>query len=210
MPILNGLETAAALSASSLTRQLVPHVVFVTAYDEYAVRAFEANALDYLLKPLEKDRLAITMQRLIESSTTKQLANPLEPLNSTQVTLSLLKELKRRGQKNKLTVKSGQNYLVIQEDQLSAILACDHYVEILHGEKTMLAEDTLDSLERRLSSKRFIRIHRSSLINLDYLKEIKRLGDRKYSAILENYFQSELPISRDKIDLLKTVLLENL
>ncbi len=214
MPVLNGFETAAALTASSTVEQSLPYLVFVTAYNDYAIKAFETNAIDYLLKPVLKERLQTTIFRLVERASSKNKSSTLSSsdtsslLNSAHVAHALLRELARKGQKNKLAVKSGQNYLVIQEDQISAIVACDNYAEILHGKKRTLVDETLENLEKRLSFEQFIRIHRSFLINLEYLQEIKRLGDRKYIAILNDYFSSEFSISRSKIDFLKSVLLK--
>lgn len=187
MPELNGLETAAAIGMGG------PSVVFVTAYDEYALKAFEAHAVDYVVKPIAKDRLEATIRKL-----------RLRRSEASSPALdSLLREIGGRIRRKRIAVKSGQRYIVFNLDDISTINAKDHYAEVIHGKLRTFADDSLDTLETKLDPERFVRIHRSSLINLDYLKEVKRLGDRKYTAILSDHFESELPISRENIDKIK-------
>lgn len=186
MPELNGLETAAAIGLGG------PAIVFVTAYDEYALAAFDAHAIDYLVKPVVKDRLEATVHKLRRRSVVVS-GNTLD---------DVLKQL-GKGHGRRFAVKSGQHFRVFDANLVSAVIAKDHYSEIIYGQERTLADDSLDTLESRLDSERFLRIHRSSLINLDYLKELKREGDRKFTAILSDYFATELAVSRDNIDKLK-------
>lgn len=190
MPELTGIETASALGSEG------PAIVFVTAYDEYALKAFDSHAADYLLKPVAKERLEVTIQKL----RTWRRPNTSVSLNA------ILQQFCADRKSKRLAVKTGQRYVVFDLDQVSAVVARDHYSEIIFGQQTILADDSLDVLERRLDPHRFFRIHRSSIVNIDFLREMRREGDRKYTALLSNYFESEFPISREKIELLKVRL----
>lgn len=191
MPGLSGLEVARALPAHG------PRVVFATAYDEFAVKAFEANAIDYLLKPVEGPRLAKTIAKLREK-TSRLDADVFAHALSKTVTAT--KGLAR------IAIRVGAKFVVLDTRKIACLSSCDHYVEIVAEEKKVLADETLDVLEARLNPERFVRVHRSAIINLDFLKEMRREGDRKYTAVLSDYFDTEQPISRDALPKLKTHL----
>ncbi len=187
MPGLTGLEVARVLPASG------PKVVFATAYDEFALQAFDANAVDYLVKPIEVERLRKTMERLTDRSRKPDLA----------ALAAAVDLLDRAPKSSKLAVRVGAKFLVFDVAKISALCATDHYVEVLCGEHRALADDSLDALERRLDPQKFARIHRGAIVNLDFLKELRREGDRKYVAVLNDYFESELPVSREGLAPLK-------
>ena len=189
MPVLNGLEAAAAIGQNG------PPLVFVTAYDEYALKAFELHAVDYLVKPVSQERLDKCINRL--RLTRLQASQPVQYnwMNQTGI-----------NRRTRFAVKSGHRYLVFNFNDVSAIVANNHYIEVVHGEERALADESLDTLSERLDPSRFIRIHRGAIISLDYLKEMMRDGDRKYTAVLSDYAQSELPISRENIDKLRSLL----
>ena len=180
MPVLNGMEVAATIGDST-------RIVFVTAYDEFAIKAFDAGAVDYLVKPVDKERLRETWKRLQS--------------NRPSVPLDVLTE-----RVTKIGVRSGNKILALALSEISAFIASGEYTETFCGESRHLIDDTLAGLESRLDPKKFLRIHRSAIINLDFLSELVRLGDRKYSAKLNDYFATEAPISRDSLAAVKSWL----
>lgn len=190
MPELNGLETAEAWGADG------PWVVFVTAYSEHALKAFELSALDYLVKPVAPERLAETVERI------RRRKNPpaVDQLHN------FLKNLEEGHSLRRMAVKCGSKYRVFNPSQVSAIVAKDHYAVLYVEGQELLADDKLDTLVQRLDPKKFLRIHRSAIINLDYLKELEHEGDRKYLAVLSDSAKTRLPVSRERLDDLKKEL----
>lgn len=190
MPELNGLEVAEAWSAEG------PSVVFVTAYSEHALKAFELSALDYLVKPVVPERLAETVERIRKRKT------PAPP-DHFQEALDILEHGRS---KRRMAVKCGNKYRVFNPSQVSAVIAKDHYAVLLVDGQELLSDDRLETLAQRLDPKKFLRIHRSAIINLDYLKELEHEGDRKYAAVLSDPAKTRLPISRERLDDLKREL----
>lgn len=158
MPIMNGFEMLKLLIHK-------PKVVFTTAFDQYAIKAFEENSIDYLLKPIEKDRLDLTVKKLQSSAAFSP------DISSIQNLLDLMKpkrELKT------LTVRLGDKIMLVRLDEISYIEAEDKYVFLhcLDG-SSHLTDFTMTYLEERLPVE-FIRIHRSFIINTDLIKEIRK------------------------------------
>jgi two-component system LytT family response regulator len=171
-------------------------IVFVTAYDQYALNAFETNAVDYLVKPVEKERLDKTIERL-----QARMNESLPAKNFSKVVAGFTTEKKM----TRLAVRAGNKIEIIALSAISMINALDGYAEIFHGERKSLSDDTLDSLEGRLGPA-FIRIYRSVIINLDFLKELTREGDRKYTAHLKDYYENSCPVSREALKKLQNRL----
>jgi DNA-binding LytR/AlgR family response regulator len=187
MPELDGLGVARSLGLEG------PHIVFVTAYDEYALKAFETNAIDYLVKPVSDERLQSAIQKVLKRSRQPQgLEAVLEQLNRTADA--------------KFAVKSGAKFVVCDPAKISAIIARDHYSAILTEGRELLADDPLEHFEKKLTASRFIRVHRSAIVNLDHVLELEREGDRKYLAVLSDSKKTRVPISREKLDLVKARL----
>ncbi|SRR5579871_5305394 len=189
MPELNGLEVAEALGGEG------PTVVFVTAYSEHALKAFELSALDYLVKPVAPERLAETMERVRRR----------KPSSPSQLQ-KLIERLEEGRAKRRMAVKCGAKYRVFEPSQVSAIVAREHYAALLVEGQELLADDSLDQLAQRLDPARFLRIHRSAIINLDYLRELEHEGDRKYTAVLSDPAKTRLPVSRERLEDLRKVL----
>ena len=190
MPELNGLEVAEAWDGKG------PEVVFVTAYSEHALKAFELSAVDYLVKPVSPERLAETVERI------RKRKNPASPEGFRH----FFKKMEEGSVKRRMAIKCGSKYRVFNPSQVSAIVAKDHYALLLVEGQELLADDRLDTLAQRLDPEKFLRIHRSAIINLDYLKELEHEGDRKYLAVLSDQAKTRLPISRERLDDLKKVL----
>jgi two-component system LytT family response regulator len=185
MPELNGLEVARSLGPDG------PAIVFATAYDQYALEAFDAAAVDYLVKPIAKDRLAAAIDRA------RSRGAGAAPLHE------LLGRLGSAQQPVRMAVRTGNRYAVFDPSQISAVLAQDHYANILCGGRELLSDESLDVIAARLDAARFVRVHRSAIINLDYLGELERLGDRKYVAVLSDPARTRVPVSRDRLPALK-------
>lgn len=190
MPELNGLEVAESLGDKG------PTVVFVTAYSEHALKAFELSAADYLVKPVSPERLTETLGRIRKRK---------EGIGSYQLK-DLLARLDEGRAKRRMAIKCGSRYKVFDPMLISAVVAKDHYSVLRVEGQELTADDSLDSLVKRLDPQKFLRIHRSALINLDYLKELEHEGDRKYLAVLSDPLKTRLPVSRDRLDELKKIL----
>jgi DNA-binding LytR/AlgR family response regulator len=189
MPELDGLGVARSLGLNG------PTIVFVTAYDEHALKAFESNALDYLVKPVVDARLQTAVQKLL-----KRHANRFPG-----TVAKLTRQLSRSGheEEQKFAVKVGAKFVVCDPKKISAIVARDHYAAILTEGRELLSDDSLDHFESRLSDNAFMRVHRSAIINLSFVQELEREGDRKYVAILSEPKRMRIPISREKLDEMK-------
>ena len=154
MPGLTGFEVLEALGADAC-----PAVIFSTAFDQFAVQAFEAAALDYLLKPYDAPRLGKALDRAVE-----RLASKTLDLSSLEALLAGL----RQGPKplERLLVKSGDHWLPLRLDRVSRLSAEDKYVRVFSEGAEHLVRQTLKSLEPRLDPRLFVRVHRSEILNL--------------------------------------------
>lgn len=189
MPELDGLSVAAAIPKPG------PAVIFATAFDEHAIRAFELAAVDYLLKPIKKDRLAVALDRL--------RAKPA-PTPGADVARAVLAKLQPSARK--MAVRSGAKYVVFDTERVAAILAQDHYATLLVDGRELLSDDSLDKLMDRLDDTRFLRVHRGAIINLDFVAELQHEGDRKYVAVLSDSARTRVAVSRERLDELKARL----
>jgi len=190
MPELNGLEVAETWGGEG------PAVVFVTAYSEHALKAFELSALDYLVKPVSPERLAESVDR-VRKRRTPQALNQLQ---------GFVERLEKGRVKRRMAVKCGSKYRVFDPSLVSAVIARDHYAVILVEGQELLADESLEVLGNRFDKNRFLRIHRSAMINLDFLKELEHEGDRKYTAVLSDPAKTRLPVSRERLEELKKIL----
>ena len=187
MPILNGFEML-----SKLTHQ--PVVVFTTAYDQYAIKAFEENSIDYLLKPIEKERLEKTVRKL---ETSQNLSTDLKPLQQ------LIDQLKPKKELKTLTVKIGDKILLIKLDEICHIEAEEKYVFLRTADGTShLTDFTLASLEDKLPDN-FVRVHRSSIINSNRIKEIRKRFNGSLVFVLDDKEGKRVNSSRGHSDALR-------
>ena len=184
MPELDGLSVAAELVPPC------PAVIFVTAFDEHAIRAFEVAAVDYLVKPVTKGRLAIALDRVRSRS-----AYAAEAVRAAAAQSQL--------RPRRMAVRSGSTYVVFDTDRVAAILARDHYASIFVDGQEVLSDDSLERLMGRLDDTRFIRVHRSAILNVGFVRELHHEGDRKYVALLSDPAGTRVPISRDRLDEVK-------
>jgi len=179
MPKLDGFDVLELLGKDA------PFIVFVTAYDEYALRAFEAHAVDYLLKPVRPERLAKTLDRIKEPF----------PGKSRQPVDKLLQQHRLKDVPHKrILVRDRGNVYIIQAEDITYIEAQGDYVCINTLKKSSLKNDTLANMEKMLDPRKFYRIHRSYILNIDYLSKIEPYTKDSRVAILKN--GKTLPVSR--------------
>jgi two-component system LytT family response regulator len=187
MPVFNGFEMLARLKHQ-------PKVVFATAYDQYAIKAFEEDSIDYLLKPVEPERLEKTIKKL--QQTQQQLPDYLQ-LQALMKQLQVKKEIKT------LTVKIGDKIILVKLDTIVYVDAEEKYV-FLHtsDEKKHLTDFTISSLEEKLPEQ-FVRIHRSYVINSDYIKEIRKSFNGSFVFVMNDKGNTRLTSSRSNSDTLR-------
>ena len=168
----------------------LPHVIFVTAYDQYAVRAFEVHALDYLLKPFDRERFEASWRRAKEHILRERNGRMDERI------LTLLEELKA-GPKylERLVIKSAGRVFFLEADDIDWIEAEGNYVSVHSGAKSHLLRETISSLESQLDPKKFRRIHRSSLVQINKIKELQPWFHGEYRIVL--HCGAELMLSRN-------------
>ncbi len=167
-----------------------PAVVFVTAYDQYAVRAFEENAVDYLLKPFRAERLAAALERA-----RRDLAHPEDVARRLGEVLASLGggpplHLER------LTVRVGQRQLILRTEEVLWFGAEDKLVFAATADDRHWLDLTLDHLERRLDPRRFARVHRSAIVNLDHAAALRPAFAGTWRLQLDDAARTEVPVSR--------------
>ena len=175
MPKMNGFEVLRAVGAERM-----PMVIFVTAYDQFALQAFEAQALDYLLKPFGEDRV----HKALERARTFLAGGAQKPFQD-QLS-SLLRATSGIHQTPCLLVKSAGRVLVLRPREIDWIEADGDYVHLHTGQESHLMRSTLVEMEQKLSSEGFARIHRSRLVNLDRIKEFRPLFRGESMVVLKN------------------------
>ncbi|HEY7911544.1 MAG TPA: LytTR family DNA-binding domain-containing protein [Blastocatellia bacterium] len=184
MPEVDGFAVLQAISPEKM-----PLVIFVTAFDRYAIKAFEVYALDYLLKPFDRQRFEKSLQRA-KSRLMSERAGDLG-----QRALSLLEELKARSSHiERLVIKSGGRAFFLKIDEIDWIEAEGKYVRLHVGKESYLLREAISSLEAQLDPKRFPRIHRSSIVNIERIRELQPWFHNEYRVILRD--GTELMLSR--------------
>jgi two-component system, LytTR family, response regulator LytT len=200
MPGLNGFEVARRL----LQDEDPPAVVFVTAFDRHAIEAFDVNALDYLLKPVEANRLDQTLQRA-----RKRLAQ--ERSSSAPMNDQLEKIVKmmadRQIRREQVAIRVGERFMLVQADEIIYASLTDESINIVTGQVTGLSNyRTLDDLQARLDPDVFWRVHRSHLVNINKIKEIVPWFSRNYILRMKDVKGTEIPVSRSQTKRLREYL----
>jgi two-component system LytT family response regulator len=165
----------------SVPAELLPAVVFVTAYDEHAVRAFEVSAIDYLLKPFDRERLELALERAREALDRRDGVGLDEQLRS------MLEEL--RGEQpflDRFVVRSVGRIVFVRAADVDWIEAAGNYVRLRIGKESHLLRETMSSLETRLDPRIFARIHRSTIVNIDRIRELNHIFHGDYSVLLKD------------------------
>ncbi|MFQ5604924.1 MAG: LytR/AlgR family response regulator transcription factor [bacterium] len=187
MPECNGFEVLKNLDR-------LPAVIFSTAYDKYALQAFEVNAVDYLLKPYDRPRFTQSLQRALtriqkKEAASEQLLALMNHLQSAQIAC------------DRLWIKESGCLKPLKPEAIDWVEAMDDYACLHVGGEQHLVSQTMRELESKLDTRMFMRIHRSTIVNLERIKELQPLGDGSYQVILKD--GTRLSLSRSQAKKLK-------
>jgi two-component system LytT family response regulator/two-component system response regulator LytT len=209
MPGLTGFEVARRLIDADGS----PHVIFVTAYDQHAIEAFEVNAVDYLLKPVDPARLEVAVKRVIRRmafarSPDRVVDGEVAPgVTAEQLEQIVERVAERRNRRERLAIKVGERFLLVQaEDVVFASLA-DDVITVAAGKHVGTSNyRTLDELQEQLDPGSFFRVHRSHLVNINKIKEIVPWFNRNYILRMKDEKATEIPVSRTQTRRLREYL----
>jgi two-component system, LytTR family, response regulator len=176
MPDLDGFGVLRALAPAAF-----PNIVFVTAYDRFALQAFDVHAIDYLLKPFDRERFERTLARAKRQIALEKREDVNEAL------LRILNERSARPQPVKrILVKSGEKAIFVRPEEVSWIEAQGNYVALHVGSQSLLLRQTINTLEKQLDPGKFQRIRRSAIVNLDAIREMHPAGRGEYEIVLRD------------------------
>ncbi|HNR75178.1 MAG: LytTR family two component transcriptional regulator [Bacteroidetes bacterium OLB12] len=187
MPKINGFEMLELISP-------MPAVIFITAFDEFALKAFEANAIDYLLKPVSEDRFAKAVQKFLDKAT-----------QPPPVTTGLLDAMAQSTtQNNRIVVKTGNKVKIIPVHDIHYLEADDDFVKIVTAEGAYLKNKTMSFYEQTLDQQQFVRVHRSYILHISQITKIEPYQKETHLAVLRN--GQQIPISKTGYGKLKLIL----
>ena len=176
MPAMDGFEVIKTIGAERM-----PTVIFVTAYDQYALKAFEVNALDYLLKPFDRNRFQKTLERA------KTMIKRLQNGDVNNQLLSLLGNLRREHElPDRFIIKSGGRVIFLRVEEIDWMRTVGNYVRLQVGRDSHLMRETMSGIEAKLNPDRFMRVHRSIIVNLDRVKEVQPWAKGEYVVIMRD------------------------
>jgi two-component system, LytTR family, response regulator len=198
MPGMTGFDLLARLVAQ-------PFVIFTTAYDEYALRAFEVNSIDYLVKPVETAQLARAikkLERLRPQAQSDWQQSPELPWLLQELAASL------RGQRveypRRIASRVGERISFLDLDAVTHFVAQDKLTYAVVNGHRHAVDQTIVELERRLDPARFLRIHRAALVNVDWIHEVNSWFAGKVMLLLKDAQRTQIPVARDRVRALKT------
>jgi two-component system LytT family response regulator len=187
MPKINGFEMLELVDPC-------PAVIFTTAFDEYAIKAFESHAIDYLLKPFSKERFDKALNKWLDQR--KHDA----PARATALT----EEIRQPEERNRIVVKEGGNIRIIPVHDIIYLEAYDDYVKIFTSKEMFLKKKTMSFYEQSLDSHQFVRVHRSYILQLAQLTRVEPFEKDSHIALLKN--GARIPLSKSGYTKLKEVL----
>jgi two-component system LytT family response regulator len=191
MPEVSGLDVA-----DQIPRDELPIIIFVTAYDEYALDAFERHALDYLLKPFDQERFDKALARGVDQFEQQEQAALAERLD--QVVDEIQQE---RGFQSRVMIKKANSIIFVPVEEIDWIEADGNYVQLHVGDKKHITRCTMRRMENRLDPEHYFRIHRSTIVNLNKVSSIEPWFHGDYKVVLHN--GKELTLSRNYKRILK-------
>jgi two-component system LytT family response regulator len=191
MPDMDGFDIVGELSSD--TDAFVPRIVFTTAYDRYALRAFEIHAVDYLLKPFTQERFRSALQQAMQQlrSTKQSATDSVKRQPGAEYT-------------SRIVFKSKGRILFLPVDHICMIGAEENYVRLCTKTESHLLRETMGSLEQKLDPAVFLRVHRSTMVNLHYVKEVRLEAAGEYSVVLHN--GQKVPMSRSYRSRIKSLI----
>jgi two-component system LytT family response regulator/two-component system response regulator LytT len=218
MPGLTGFEVARRM----LDAGPGAHIIFVTAFDQHAIEAFEVNAVDYLLKPVEPDRLAVAVQRAKRRVSADRIAGDEaqqgaggESVKEDQVadlTNDRLEQIiqlvaERQSRRERLAIRVGERYVLVLAEEIIFASLIDDIITVVTGQHMGTSSyRTLDELHARLDPSVFWRVHRSHLVNINKIKEIVPWFSRNYILRMKDEKATEIPVSRSQTRRLRDYL----
>jgi two-component system, LytTR family, response regulator len=192
MPGLTGFEVARRLLGTRASSQ----IIFVTAYDQHAIEAFEVNAVDYLLKPVEQGRLEVAVDRARRRIDSDRQAEP-GVKNAAELEKIIQLVAERQSRRERLAIKVGERFLLVQADDIIYASLADEGISVVTSQHAGTSNyRTLDELHERLDSTVFWRVHRSHLVNINKIKEIVPWFSRNYILRMKDEKSTEIPVSR--------------
>jgi DNA-binding LytR/AlgR family response regulator len=195
MPVMGGLEVVGKLKGGHL-----PVIVIVTAYDEYAIEAFEAGAIDYLLKPVSAARLRTTVERARALNVRpRENAERVAEIASTSVIEAPSAPINR-----KIVAQRGEEYFLLDFDEVLAVIAEGELVWIVTARDRFLATQTLRTMEGRLQRVQFQRIHRNAIVNVNHVRKMSALSSQRWLLTLTN--NQELIVSKRQAHTIRDLL----
>lgn len=200
MPEMDGFGVLENIDAARL-----PVIVFVTAFDQYALKAFEYHALDYLLKPFDDCRFAKALAQAkaqVEQRELKDLSARLVALLENREHRPA--EESRPKYLTRLLIKSAGRVFFLKTDEIDYVQAEDYYVKLHVGRKGHLLRETMNEMEAKLDPSKFLRIHRSSIVNIERIRELQQHFNGEYIVLLHD--GTELKLSRSRREQLQTLL----
>jgi two-component system, LytTR family, response regulator LytT len=207
MPGLTGFEVARRM----LDNESAAHIIFVTAFDQHAIEAFEVNAVDYLLKPVDPGRLELAVDRArrrVSNERPLPTSKPGGPgYSDDQLEKIVQLVAERQSRRERLAVKVGERFLLVQaEEIIYASLADDGITVVTNQHAGVSNYRTLDELQARLDPSVFWRVHRSHLVNINKIKEIVPWFSRNYILRMKDAKATEIPVSRTQTRRLRDYL----
>jgi two-component system response regulator LytT len=206
MPGLTGFEVARRM----IDDQLSSHIIFVTAFDQYAIEAFEVNAVDYLLKPVDPNRLETALQRArkrIASERAVTDADGAPPMGADHLEKIVQLVTERQSRRERLAIKVGDRFLLVQAEEILYASLADESITVVTGQYAGTSNyRTLDELQARLDPSVFWRVHRSHLVNINKIKEIVPWFSRNYILRMKDEKATEIPVSRTQTRRLREYL----
>jgi two-component system, LytTR family, response regulator len=194
MPGVDGFGVIEALGDRPL-----PCIVFVTAFDEFALQAFDAHAIDYILKPVDVERLGRALDRV----RARLHETPRDTLDERLV--ALLEDIRGRNEfLQRIVVRAGNRLVLVRVDEIDWIEAASNYVQLHVGERTYTHRETMTGLEARLDPAQFLRVHRSIIVRIDRIRELEPLFQGDYLLILRD--NTRLTSSRSYRDRIRALL----
>ncbi len=193
MPELDGFGVV-----EEVGREQMPAVIFVTAHDQFALKAFEVHAVDYLLKPFDKERFKTALRRAMDHVRRRQTGDLSQQLSAL---LADVRPESKAKYLDRLAIKSSGRVVFVKVDDIDWIEAADNYVSLHVGQEEHLHRETMSTIEAQLSPAKFMRISRSAIVNMDRIKELQPLFHGEYAVILRQGTRLTLSRSyRDKLD----------
>ncbi len=195
MPEMDGFEVLDHLEPDRM-----PTVIFVTAYDQYALKAFDVHAIDYLLKPFDRERFGAALQRARTELERRQVGDMERRLRA------LLQDVESRREKfpARLVIKTSGRVVFVKVDEIDWVDAAGNYVRVHAGDESHMLRETMGRLEERLDPEKFLRIHRSTIVNIERIRELQQQFHGDYLVVLKN--GQRLTLSRSYRDRIQELL----